>query len=289
MLKDVKKVKLFVVLFVVAMIMGAFCACGSGEASSSNDAGKDSIKIEDIDWTVEEGVIDGGRYILLNYTNNSNYTISSFEMTFKEKLGVTDEEKEHFFAYVKDEFDPSDEELEELKKESFSMHAGSEKIVKPGESSKGVHCYYYEGYYYVTDINFPDLVEPDIATIKYIDGDKSYTIYYDFVSKKYSKIDEIGLVYQWSKTSLGDRIPKIEAEIVEVELDDEDLFMFDAYGVSLDLFESYTNQCREAGFVSNVVNYEGYYTATDSDGYSIDLYYESEDDSISVILSAPEN
>ena len=97
------------------------------------------------------------------------------------------------------------------------------------------------------------------------------------------------MVYQWSKTSLGDRIPKIEAEIVEVELDDEDLFMFDAYGVSLDLFESYTNQCREAGFVSNVVNYEGYYTATDSDGYSIDLYYESEDDSISVILSAPEN
>ena len=43
------------------------------------------INIKDIAWNVDEGIADGERCVLLDYTNNTNYTITDFELTFKEK------------------------------------------------------------------------------------------------------------------------------------------------------------------------------------------------------------
>mgnify|MGYP005610703415 FL=1 len=31
----------------------------------------ETIKIEDIDWNVDEGIVDGERFVLMEYTNNS--------------------------------------------------------------------------------------------------------------------------------------------------------------------------------------------------------------------------
>ena len=31
----------------------------------------ETIKIEDIDWNVDEGIVDGERFVLTEYTNNS--------------------------------------------------------------------------------------------------------------------------------------------------------------------------------------------------------------------------
>ena len=46
---------------------------------STNVNKKDAIKIEDIDWNVTEGVMDGERFISFNYVNNSAYTIMEIE------------------------------------------------------------------------------------------------------------------------------------------------------------------------------------------------------------------
>lgn len=286
-----KAFKSFTALFLVILMVCSLCACTSNKgenASSSNSTESNSIKIEDIAWNVDQGIIDGERYILLDYTNNSEYTISGFEITFKEKTGVTDEEKENFFADVKEKFELSDDDLTELKEESISMRAETEKIVNPGESAKDVNCSYYSGYYYVKDVDHYNLVEPDIATIEYIDDNKIYTTYYDFASEKYSVDDETEVAFQWSKTDLGNKIPKPEVKVVEVGSDDEGTFMFDAYGVSLDLFETYVEQCRDLGYTLEVSSYDGSYSASNAEGYNIDLYYENDDDEMSVTVKAPE-
>ena len=54
---------------------------------------RETIKIDDIAWNVDQGIVDGEKYVLLDYTNNSKYTVTDFEMTFKEKGSVTEEPK----------------------------------------------------------------------------------------------------------------------------------------------------------------------------------------------------
>ena len=80
-----------------------FSGCGSSE-TTNNPGGsttKEKINIEDISWKVDEGIVDGDRYVLLNYTNNTQYTITNFELTFKEKTSVTEEEKANFYSDIR--------------------------------------------------------------------------------------------------------------------------------------------------------------------------------------------
>lgn len=102
-----------------ALLLGlclvSLSACGSKKESNdsdsasiskqeeSNEAGgdnstKEEINIEDIVWNVDEGIVDGKRYILLDYTNNTPYTIAGFDITFKEKSDITEEEKSTFYS-----------------------------------------------------------------------------------------------------------------------------------------------------------------------------------------------
>ena len=286
-----KQFKSFIEVFLVILMVGSLFACNSSEGEKtalSNSEKANSIEIEDISWNVDEGIVDGERYVLLSYTNNSKYTISSFEITFKEKPGIKDEEKENFFADVKEKFEFSDDDLTELKEESISMHTETDKVVNPGESVKDAYCFYYSGYYYVKDVGHYNLVEPDIATIKYIDDDKIHTTYYDFASKKYSVDDETQVAYQWSKTDLGNKIPKPEVKVLEGGRDDESVFMFDAYGMSLEQFDAYVEQCKELGYTVNERSHEGFYSADNDEGYNVYLYYENDDDEMSGTVKAPE-
>ena len=42
---------------------------------------------------VKQGIVDGDRYALLDYTNNTPYTITHFELTFEEKDDLKEEDK----------------------------------------------------------------------------------------------------------------------------------------------------------------------------------------------------
>ena len=264
------------------------CSSNSTTDNPSGDISGNSISIEDIALSVDEGVVDGDRFVLLTYTNNTQYTISSFELTFKEKANITDEEKETFYADVQENFEMSNEDMEDLKDQPISMHAKTDRVVEPGESISNVNCYYYSGIFYLKDIDHYNLVEPDIATIKYIDEDQIYTIYYDYNSKKYSTESETEIAYQWSQTDLGNKIPKPDVKVVESGRDDESVYMFDAYGLSLDQFNDYVEKCKELGYTVDPGSFEGFYSADDEDGYNVYLYYNEDSDSMSGIISAPE-
>ena len=285
-----KKVKLFAILAVVLSMSVCFAGCGSSE--TTNDTGsstaKEKINIEDISWKVDEGIVDGGRYVLLNYTNNTQYTLTNFELTFKEKAGITEEEKENFYSDIQEKFEASDEDMEDIKSQPISMHAETDRVVNPGESVSNINCYYYGGSFYLKDINHYNLVEPDIATIKYIDEDKIFTIYYDYASKKYSAEADTEIAYQWSQTDLGSKIPKLDVKVVESGRDDESIFMFDAYGLSLEQFNAYVEKCKELGYTIEPSSFEGFYSADNTEGYNVYLCYDEKDYSMSGTISAPE-
>lgn len=193
-----KKIK-FYGIFAIILVMGVcFVGCennkNSGKAGKNNSA-KEKINIADIAWSVDEGIVDGEHYILLDYTNSTPYTIVDFKITFKEKSGITEEEKSTFYSDIQKKFNASDEDMEELKERTISMYAETGRVVNPDESVSNVNCYYYGGSYYLKDISHFNLVEPDIATIKYIEEDEIFTTYYDYNSKKYSAEAETEMAY----------------------------------------------------------------------------------------------
>lgn len=285
-----KKVKIFTILIVILSMAVCFAGCGNSKTTNNPDSStvKEKINIEDITWNVDEGIVDGDRYVLLNYTNNTQYTITNFEITFKEKAGVTEEEKATFYSDIQQNFEASDEDMEDLKSQPISMHAETDRVVNPSESASNINCYYYGGSFYLKDINHYNLVEPDIATIKYIDEDKIFTVYYDYSSKKYSAEAETEIAYQWSQTDLGSKIPKPDVKVVESGSDDEIIFMFDAYGLSLEQFNAYVEECKGLGYTVEPGSFEGFYSADNTEGYNVYLYYNEKDHSMSGTISAPE-
>lgn len=281
----------------ILMLLTSVVGCGTNNMSSSeseDDGGKTSstkdqyLMIDSIEWSVDEGVVDGERYVLLDYTNNSDYTISGLEMTFREKSGISQEDKDLFYKEVQDKFSFSDDDIATLKSKEISMHGDSDKIVEPGATNKNVNCYYFGGSYYLKSMKHFDMVEPDIATIKYIDGDVIRTEYYDFATKKYSFEEETEIADQWTKSDLETKAPKPDVKVIEAGRDDEMIFMFDAYGISLDKFNSYVDECKKLGYKIDEGSFEGFYSADNEEGYNVYLYYEEDDACMSGTISSPD-
>lgn len=286
-----KKIVYLIALFVVILSLPlGFSGCGADASGNGDNAGSatSSFQIEDLDWSVAEGIADGERYALLDYTNNSKYTVIEFEMQFKQKDGITDEEKEKYYSDVKemfsiDESDPDDaEHFEDIKNRDIAMYAKSKQIAKAGETVSGIHCYYYSGYYYVKDMNHYALVVPDIATIRYIDKEKVFTVYYDYSAQKYTYDSKTEPAYYWTERGLEKVIPKPEADYVKNSgWDDSSCFIFEVCGWTVDDFNSYVKQCKEYGFIIDAEDADGIYIADSADGYNIELFYDENDFSMS--------
>ncbi len=73
-------------MFIVIMsLLVSLTGCGSSKTTSSSPK-KNQYKRYCLN--VDEGIADGERCVLLDYTNNTNYTITDFELTFKEKKRI---------------------------------------------------------------------------------------------------------------------------------------------------------------------------------------------------------
>ena len=101
-----KKLLSMVVIFCMVFILGA---CGSKEAGSEANGNtedeKAKIKIEELNYQVNVEVDNGERYVMMKLTNNSKYVITNFELTYKAKKDVTNEQKNKFY----DEIIPSNQ------------------------------------------------------------------------------------------------------------------------------------------------------------------------------------
>lgn len=241
------------------------------------------IKIEDIDWSVEEGIIDGERLITFNYTNNSQYTITDIEMEFVQKEGTTAEQLA-VFDELKADNDWSDEKVQEI-----YILGYNHKFADPGETLADSPCLINgTSYLLVENIEQYELMEPDMATIDYIGEDgKMYEEYYDFKTQKYSESTQGGKdMHEWSDSRICSRLPEANFREVIVSYDNEDYsFFFFAYGVSREDYEAYIEACKEKGFTDDVSIGDFWFRASNSaDGYYVDLNYVADEESMTCLI-----
>ncbi len=280
--------------FVAAALVATLAACGGGAGqgespvagtqtpnSAQEPAGAvpgedDSIKIDEIDWVVEETVIDGDRKLAMSYANNSSFTILELRIEFNQREDVTDEDLAAFDeAYADPDWSPSVEATE------LYIIGDNQHYVEPGEEAGPIACslaYAFTG----PTLEQYKLMEPNMAGIVYLGGDgKLYCEYYDFLNDSYSQSSSSGAdAVEWSESDISKLVPEIDAPVVNVSSDDEDRFVFNAYGLTLDDFAPYVEKCKELGFTEDPGEDEDWYTATNEDGYEIWLNFYAETDSI---------
>ncbi len=276
-----KKLKMLYLIFTFSVAVLAFSGCGTDEAVTEGvkNAKSIPIKIEDIDWGVNEGIADGERTVLFGYTNNTKYTVAQLDIEFRQKDSLTADDLSVFDKYKK-EYDKDDEEIAET-----YIYGSNRKFTEPGESAAEVPCTINGTYIPVESMAQYDIMQPDIATIYYIGkDDKLYGVYYDFKSQKYTWVSEEGTeLYQWTDEEIANVIPKPEVRMVKCIADDDSLG-FDSYGVTKDDFKKYTDACKEKGFIVNSSSGTTYYNAENSDGYELRIHYFEDESRLAVNL-----
>lgn len=135
------------------------------------------ITIEDIDWSVDEAMVDGIKRAVFSYTNHSDYTITTVQIR----------------TYLKSDFTKEDvtdwgEELgwgDEWELSDIFMDAEYEEVVEPNETSAKKPVHRNNIYYVNSTVDF-EKTEPALMTIKYLDNENiEQIIYYDYETKKY--------------------------------------------------------------------------------------------------------
>lgn len=280
----------------VGLSISMLAACGgsnvgSENVKSSNESSKDTsyeessekmeLKIEDIDWRVEESILDGEKFLSLNYTNNSDYTIMDVEITFKQKEGLTAEQLSVFDEY-KEMLDLSDEEVAEIYILGYNR-----KCTRPGESGKDSPLVLNGTYHLVESTEQYELMEPDTISVAFIGSDdKGYVMYYDYNSQVYgSSTHDAADIHQWSDKELAKLIDVPECVATSVDIDDDDCFWFNAYGVKKDMYKRYVEDVKSKGFTEDVDEDDDSYEAKNADGVSIDISFSAIEESIDVNVS----
>lgn len=189
--------KTILTIIFCGIILFSITGCGSTDNQlSSNNSDENNftivpdIKIEEIDWKVGSGTLKGQNYVLLQYTNNSQYVINSFELKFTEKSSISEAEKEEFYDDIQasqgfdDEYFTKWKESKKQLNEPITMYGNSSNALNPGETSEKIKCYYYGGWN-SKNVLHSNLVTPEIAEIEYTKDNVEYILYYNFESKSY--------------------------------------------------------------------------------------------------------
>lgn len=268
-------------------------SCGNDTVGESGAANKDTtdvvkvevdekmeLKVEDIDWRVEESILDGEKFLSLNYTNNSEYTIMDVEITFKQKGGLTGEQLSAFDKY-KETYELTDDEVAEIYILGYNR-----KCAKPGETVKDSPLVLNGTYYLAESMEQYELMEPETITAAFVGSDdKGYVMYYDYKSQVYGgSTHDAADIHQWSDGDLAKLIGAPDCVAIKVDEDDDESFWFTAYGVKKDLFKAYVDDVKNRGFIEDADEDDDSYEATNADGVKIDISFSFVEESMDVEL-----
>ena len=190
------KRKLTLLLLVCSMFLCAACGVNNEneeKLSSSKNKGnsvKADIAIEEIDWSVSAGTVNGVNYVTAKVSNNSEIAIKSIKIEFTEKKGISKQDKDAFYADIQESqgFDDAwmQEYIEsrETLNQPISMYFNVSDGLEIGETKEQVKCYYMGGWT-SKNVIYPDLFVPNIATIEYEKDGEAHTQCYNFESEIY--------------------------------------------------------------------------------------------------------
>lgn len=239
------------------------------ESSKSEKSSDKTIDFSKLDWKVEEEIIDGKRLPIFSYTNNTDVTICDFVLVFKQKETTTRQDLS-VFKEATDALEISGDALDKL-----DFTASCKLFTKPGETN-GNDTIAIDNRigYRVTDMKQYALMEPDYATIAFLDGGYIYGMNYDFKNEKSTPVKKAVEAYNWTDSELGKAIPKLECEVTRIGMDDEETFSVTGYDFSEEMREAYINACIDMGYKTDdklTDTYVDFYKGK----YEVDVdYYE---------------
>ena len=285
-----KKILAWAMAFALALTMGiAMTGCGSGSGSDAGSdggspapAGKPSVDLSQIEWNVESGIIDGARVVVFGYTNNTEYEVVDFDLQFKVKEGVTNEQLEAS-SELKEKASDMEHDIGEI-----TISGITHKCVAPGESVENCACNLDGTIQYYTDFDSYELFEPDMLTAVVASDGKVYAAYYDFASGKTTVGDEAEDAYTWSNSALAKTLPKPDVRYLMISNDDEDYLSAEAFDVSEETYKAYVEACKSNGFDQEVDEYDDMFDAKNADGVEVDISYVNSDDQMYITVSKEE-
>lgn len=258
--KNIHTSKLYSVLSIIAAVLLATLILASCNDQGSNANAKmknDQIKIESIDWKVENAVINNYRRVCFSFDNNSQYKIISLEANFKMKEGTTEEQ-----------VTSAGKSLIAMGKYPSTILNGTltaepSQITDPGQTS--VKDELLLGISYIEDMELYELTEPDIFTISYLGPDeKIHKEYYNFKNKSYSLDDEVIDPNQWSDCELAQKIPRPEGLIIS-SIKEGSTLQIDIIKLTTQQYNEYIAKCSNMGYTAKRQT-DTSYEANSSDG-----------------------
>lgn len=93
--------------------------------------------------------------------------------------------------------------------------------------------------------------------------------------------------FEWDNMALAEIIPEPESNLGSHLMNSEDYLSVDVHEVSKEAYKEYVNSCRERGFTVDMSETDGYYSASNAEGYELMLYYFDDEQYMSIDLNAP--
>lgn len=274
-------------LSVVCMTLG-MSACAGGTSGGGNNKPANSVgnlSMDDIDWNIEKAISGNQEKVDLVYTNNSKYDIYEFHVYFEWKDDITSEELSQLDD-IKSQANKTDEEIQETE-----IHAYNKSYCPKGDTLKDANVFYTFGLYFPTK-DIMDLTVPSKADIAYLDGDQLRLVHYSFDDKEMIEDQNSPIkAYQWEENDISKKIPTLKCDVGHSTYDEDDkTFKFYGYGIEPDEFKSYLEECKEKGFDQNEEHPfgENTYSASDGDGYTLELSYNKRIKELSIEIGKSE-
>ena len=275
-----------VMIITSASLLSACGENGSNDSSQSDQSSNSDETTQEatekvfdfskIEWTTSRERKSGELQQVIEFTNNSDYPILNLMITFEQKSDTTDDDLKVFDDYVK---------AGKIKKEKLHdiyIVGKCDTLIKQGESNTG-SLEINDSYEVKTEGQF-SIMEPSEAKVEYVDGDKVYEVEYNYLSKKSKVVGEPKPAYNWSKTALGNQIPKLKCEVTYVEDDKDTRFKVIGYDYSQSKTDEYVEECKKMGYAVDYIYHSEYSIKLKKDSLKLQVSYNEEEKTIIVRL-----
>lgn len=276
--KWVKNMKKIVVLMLtVMMCLGVYVGCGG-----SGLGGSPKIDIDDINWEIKEGVVNGNRWPTFNYTNNTDYDIISLKLDFVVRDDVSESDL-NANSKIVDKSNKRNHTVSE-----FTINVIDDEYTEKGESSENVSISLDGTIETLTDMSVAELMQADMMTIAFLSGDKVYVAYYDYKNEEMTYEKDSMKAVAWSETDLAKTISKPDSPVIVVTADSDDRFSARACNYTKDEFENYVSDCKEKGYDIDVEEKDrtsgSSFEAQNKDGVELEVTYDSSTKMLKITL-----
>lgn len=247
--------------FILAMVMVlSLAACGNFKQS-------DYPKIEEIEYYFSNGASYGESVVLMGFSNNSKYTITSVKIHFAIRQDATKEELSAFDPFVNDGDLDSDELI------SLNPYVYDYMVCDPGETVEGANCYLF-GYTQATDSKQCDVLTVKNAEISFQGkDDKIYTVSYTAENNVYTLSDITEVAKSWTEKDFAEAIPMPDTRFITVNYDEDDYYQFTAYDIAFEEYCDYCNECKFAGFSNEIEDNEISFWCTNDNNLTLNIRY----------------